>query len=152
MLKMMLATVMLSVAFPMGSALADHQATLETNKKVVTAFYNAALNEKDFDLAKSYIGKEGYKQHNPNAKDGAEGLRGFIDFLKDRYPDNRSEIKRIFAEGDFVIVHVHAIREPGTRGNAIVDIFRMDADSKIVEHWDVAQPIPETAQNDNGMF
>ncbi len=63
----------------------------------------------------------------------------------------RSEIKRSFVDGDYVILHVHAIREPGTRGNAIVDIFRLE-NGKIVEHWDAVQPIPENSANNNTMF
>ena len=117
---------------------------LEENKKTVAAFYDAALNQKDFDAASKYLGAR-YTQHNPVAADGPEGLKAFIAFL------NRSEIKRIFADGDYVIVHVHAVREPGTRGNAIIDIFRLE-NGKVVEHWDVIQPIPEKAANDNGMF
>jgi predicted SnoaL-like aldol condensation-catalyzing enzyme len=54
-------------------------------------------------------------------------------------------------DGDFVIVHSHATTTPEDRGMAIVDIFRMD-DGKIVEHWDVIQPIPEKAANENTMF
>jgi predicted SnoaL-like aldol condensation-catalyzing enzyme len=61
------------------------------------------------------------------------------------------EIKRVFADGDYVILHVHAVREPGTRGVAVVDIFKLE-NGKIVEHWDVVQPIPEKAANTNGMF
>ena len=123
---------------------------LEENKKIVAAFYVAALNKKDFDAASKYLGAR-YTQHNPVAADGPEGLKAFIAFLKDKFPNNRSEIKRIFADGDYVIVHVHAVREPGTRGNAIIDIFRLE-NGKVVEHWDVIQPIPEKAANDNGMF
>ena len=55
------------------------------------------------------------------------------------------------ADGDYVILHVHAVREPGTRGVAIVDIFKLE-NGKIVEHGDVVQPIPEKAANPNGMF
>ncbi len=125
---------------------------MEANKKTVAAFYDAVLNKKDYDLAMTFVGAGGYKAAQPDAaKDGIEGTRGFINFLKEKFP-NKSEIKRIFADGDYVIVHVHAVREPGTRGNAIMDIFRMDDKGKVVEHWDVVQPIPETAQNDNGMF
>src|SRR5262249_31625077 len=77
---------------------------------------------------------------NPLAADGRDGLKAFIGFLKEKFPNNRSEIKRIFADGDYVIVHVHAVREPGTRGNAIVDIFNLE-NGKVVEHWDVIQPV-----------
>jgi predicted SnoaL-like aldol condensation-catalyzing enzyme len=80
-----------------------------------------------------------------------EGLKGFLAFLKDKFPNNRSETKHVFADGDFVIVHDHAVREPGTRGSAIVNIYRLE-NGKIVEHWDVIQPIPEKSANDNGMF
>ena len=148
-----LLTCGVAVAFLSGAsgARAADAAQMEVNKKNVAAFYDAALNRKDFDAASKYLGA-GYKQHNPLAKDGPEGLRGFIAFLKDKFPNNRSEIKRIFADGDYVIVHVHAVREPGTRGNAIIDIFRLDSAGKVVEHWDAVQPIPETALNDNGMF
>jgi predicted SnoaL-like aldol condensation-catalyzing enzyme len=92
-----------------------------------------------------------YTQHNPNAADGPEGLRAFLGFLEEKFPGSRSEIKRVFADGDHVILHVHAVREPGTRGNAVVEIFRLE-DGKIVEHWDAVQPMPEKAANANGMF
>ena len=132
------------------AALAADAKQMEENKKIVAAFYDAAVNQKDFEKASQYLGAR-YIQHNPLAADGREGFEGFITFLKDKFPNNRSEIKRIFADGDYVIVHVHAVREPGTRGNAIVDIFKLE-NGKVVEHWDVIQPIPEKAANDNGMF
>jgi predicted SnoaL-like aldol condensation-catalyzing enzyme len=62
-----------------------------------------------------------------------------------------TEIKRSFVDGDYVILHVHAVREPGSRGNAIVDIFKLE-NGKVVEHWDVVQAIPETPANNNTMF
>ena len=77
-------------------------------------------------------------------------FRKFIGFLREKFPNSHSEIKRSFADGDYVILHVHAVREPGTRGNAIVDIFKLE-DGKIVEHWDVIQPVPENRANVNTM-
>ena len=147
MLTASLAAVALLLARP---ALAADAKQMEENKKIIAEFYDAALNQKDFEKASKYLGSR-YTQHNPNAADGPEGLKGFLAFLKDKFPNNRSEIKRIFADGDYVIVHVHAVREPGTRGNAIIDIFKLE-NGKVVEHWDAVQPIPEKALNDNGMF
>jgi predicted SnoaL-like aldol condensation-catalyzing enzyme len=131
-------------------ALAADAKQMEENKNTVRALYEAALNKKDFEEASKYLGSR-YTQHNPIAADGPEGLKAFIAFLKDKFPNNRSEIKRIFADGDYVIVHVHAVREPGTLGNAIIDFFKLEY-GKVVEHWDVIQPIPEKAANSNGMF
>lgn len=122
----------------------------EANRNTVLSFYEAGLNKKDADAALKFVGNR-YVQHNPNAADGPEGFKKFIAFLKDKYPNSHSEIKRSFVEGDYVILHVHAVREPGTRGNAIVDVFQLE-DGKIVEHWDVTQPIPETTASGNPMF
>lgn len=122
----------------------------EMNKEVVTQFYQKAINDKDFAAAEAYMGPW-YIQHNPLAKDGIDGFKQYLDYLKANYPQSHSEIKRVMAEGDYVILHVHSIKEPGTRGQAIIDIFRLE-NNKIVEHWDVIQNIPENAANSNGMF
>jgi predicted SnoaL-like aldol condensation-catalyzing enzyme len=150
MVRLLLAATTFTLLAAMSCAHATSLEQLETNKKTVAAFEDAALNQKDFDAASKYLGRR-YTQHNPNAADGPEGLRGYITFLKDKFPNNRSEIKRIFADGDYVIVHDHAVREPGTRGFAIVNIYKLE-DGKVVEHWDVIQPIPEKSANNNGMF
>jgi predicted SnoaL-like aldol condensation-catalyzing enzyme len=134
-------------ALAAGAADAQQQ---EANKKIVVEFYDKAINQKDFDAASKYLGAR-YTQHNPNAADGPEGLKAFLQFLKEKFPSSRSEIKRVLADGDYVILHVHAVREPGTRGSAIVDIFKLE-NGKVVEHWDVVQPVPEKAANTNGMF
>jgi predicted SnoaL-like aldol condensation-catalyzing enzyme len=133
-----------------GGARAEPASPQEDNKRTVLEFYDKALNQKDFEAASAYFGPH-YIQHNPNARDGIEGFKAFLQFLKEKYPNSHSEVKRAFADGDYVILHVHAVREPGTRGLAIVDIFRL-VNGKIVEHWDVRQDIPETAANTNGMF
>jgi predicted SnoaL-like aldol condensation-catalyzing enzyme len=123
---------------------------IAANKRNVVAFYEAGINQKDFAAASQFIGQR-YTQHNPNAADGPEGFKRFIEFLREKFPNAHSEIKHVFADGDYVILHVHAVRDPGTRGNAIVDIFKLE-NGKIIEHWDVIQPIPEQAANGNGMF
>jgi len=137
----------LALAAPAAQAAGPQE---EANKKVVLDFYEKAINQKNFEAAAVHFGPR-YTQHNPNAADGPEGLKAFLGFLREKFPASRSEVKRAFTDGDYVILHVHAVREPGTRGFAIVDIFKLEG-GKIVEHWDVVQPIPEKALNANGMF
>ena len=150
MLRLVLATASLILGAAGPSARAASPGQMEANKKTVTAFEDAALNRKDFDAASKYLGPK-YIQHNPAAADGPAGLKAYLAFLKDKFPASHSEIKQIFADGDYVIVHDHAVREPGTRGFAIVNIYRLE-DGKVAEHWDVIQPVPDKTANENGMF
>ena len=147
--RIVVAALLLALASSAAMA-ATSEAQQETNRKAVLAFYEQGLNQKDADAALAYVGDR-YVQHNPNAADGPDGFRKFIAFLREKFPNSHSEIKRSFVDGDYVIVHVHAVREPGTRGIAIVDIFKLE-NGKIVEHWDVSQPIPENPANGNTMF
>jgi predicted SnoaL-like aldol condensation-catalyzing enzyme len=133
-----------------GAVWGAQDGSLAANKRLVVAFYDAAINKKDYDLAVTYLGPE-YKQHNPTAADGAAGLKGFIEFLKAKFPMQHGDIRQIIAEGDLVVLHVHSTRGDGTPGRAIVDIFRV-ANGQVVEHWDVIQDIPGKSANDNGMF
>jgi predicted SnoaL-like aldol condensation-catalyzing enzyme len=47
----------------------------------------------------------------------------------------------------------HSLLKTSTedRGTAAADIFRFE-EGKVVEHWDVLQPVPESAANDHPMF
>jgi predicted SnoaL-like aldol condensation-catalyzing enzyme len=126
------------------------ETTEAANKRTVLSFYETALNNKDFDSAANLLGDH-YTQHNPRIADGIEGFRAFVDDLRTNFPDLSATVARLFAEGDFVIAHTHGVRVPDQPGTAIVDIFRLE-NTKIVEHWDVMQPIPEQSANSNGML
>ena len=122
----------------------------QVNKDVVLAFYEAAINRQDADAALAYVGPT-YTQHNPRAPDGVAGLKGFLGYLKANAAGQKATVKRVVVQGDLVVLHVHSVPAAGGAGMAIVDIFRVDA-GKIVEHWDVMQPVPDTAAHANGMF
>jgi predicted SnoaL-like aldol condensation-catalyzing enzyme len=123
---------------------------LERNKRNVVEFYDLVINQKDFPSARRFIG-ERYRQHNPLVEDGPEGLRRFIAGLRTDYPEARSEVIRVIAEGDLVVLHVRSTRTPADQ-RAIVEIFRLLPDGRIDEHWDVIQPIAGASANPNGMF
>lgn len=128
---------------------AENMQTL-TNKEIATEFLESIVNAKDYDAASKYLGTW-YIEHDPQGTDGPAGLHAYIQYLQDNFPNSHVEIKRVIADGDYVIFHVHSILTPGTPGQAIVDIFRLDK-GKVVEHWDVTQEIPEQSSNPNGMF
>ncbi len=142
-----ISAVLLLCAAP---AFADHTPQQKANIKVVLDLYEKGINQKDFAAAAKDFGPH-YTQHNPRAADGVEGFKAFINFLKAKLPQYHSDIKKVFADGDYVILHVHNVPAPGQRGAAIVDIFRLE-NGKVVEHWDVRQEIPEKSANNNTMF
>ncbi|MFY9689429.1 MAG: nuclear transport factor 2 family protein [Candidatus Acidiferrales bacterium] len=126
--------------------------TEELNKKVVLEFFEKVLIPVDFTLGQEFFGPR-YIQHSPLATDGQEGLRAFLEKARVETPRAKTHIKRVFADGDHVIVHSHVIIEPGTPGIAVVDIIRLE-NGKLVEHWEVSQPVPEPGQmlHSNTMF
>jgi predicted SnoaL-like aldol condensation-catalyzing enzyme len=124
---------------------------LDENKRVVRSFYEEAFNDGDPEGAVNrYLGNR-YIQHNPQAADGPEAFIGFVKWIRGEFPELHLDIKRMIAEGDLVVTHSHLKNSPDDRGTAVVDLFRVE-NGKIVEHWDVLQPIPEGAANDNTMF
>ena len=122
----------------------------EGNKAVVLDFIEKSVNRGEIDAASAHFG-ESYTQHNPNIADGAQGFRAYLQQLRQAFPLVRGEVKRIFADGDFVIVHMHARREPLEAGLAIVDFFRLE-EGKLVEHWEVRQPVITSDLHDNSMI
>ncbi|HET9222401.1 MAG TPA: nuclear transport factor 2 family protein [Roseiflexaceae bacterium] len=126
-------------------------ADLEHNKQTVIAFITRAFNDKQpADAVAQYVGSQ-YIQHDPQSPDGAEAFIQFVNGFAGQFPQLRIDIKRVVAEGDLVVAHLLITMAPENRGMAGMDIFRLQ-EGKIVEHWDVLQPVPEQAANDNTMF
>lgn len=148
---LLLVTAACPLALGSPRAQATDEAQAESAKAIVVDFCEKAFNQKDFEAAKAYFGPQ-FVDHNPEAPaDGIEGIKRFLGYLRSKFPLSHFEIKRVLADGDYVIVHGHGVREPGTRGRAVMDIFRLEQ-GKIVEHWDVAQEIPEQSRNPHPFF
>jgi predicted SnoaL-like aldol condensation-catalyzing enzyme len=123
---------------------------LARNKQLVLAFYHKIIGEKDYEGARQYMGTQ-YRQHAPYATDGHTGIAEWVRKFKESFPQHRYEVKKVIAEGDLVVLHLHGMNGPNPLGESVIDIFRIE-NGKVVEHWDVIQPIPESADNANSMF
>jgi predicted SnoaL-like aldol condensation-catalyzing enzyme len=138
------------------------------NKNNVLALYDLMINKKKSEEGTAKFVSLVYIQHNPLIADGSLALGKFFAQITGERANARVVVHRIIATGDYVWAHVNFLNlfndDPNDTGIAGVDIYRMDADGKAIEHWDtlqlvgypsnsaplIAPNIPRA--NPNGMF
>lgn len=124
----------------------DHWTKQETeNVKVVIDFFQHLMNEHNFEYTLEKYGGGSYLQHNRAIPNEIEGLVGYVKTMVKRFPEYSFNVKKIFADGDYVIFHSHTTMKAKQRGNEekgfiITDTFKLQ-NGKLAEHWDAIQPI-----------
>ena len=115
------------------------------NVKVVIDFFQHLMNEHDFDYTLKHFAGGPYIQHNRAIPNEIEGLVGYVNTMVKRFPEYSFDVKKIYADGDYVILHSHTTMKAKHRGNEekgfiITDTFKLN-DGKLAEHWDAIQAI-----------
>ena len=121
----------------------------EENKKIAATFLNVAFNQNNLKRALEEHGYENYVQHDPLIADGIEPV--IQAFESGTIPALCYDIQHILAQNDLVVIHSKVTTIGGVA--AVVDILRI-RDGKLVEHWDVFQPVlPDSEMpHSNGIF
>jgi predicted SnoaL-like aldol condensation-catalyzing enzyme len=138
------------------------------NKDNVLALYDLMINQKKSEEATANFVSAAYIQHNPLIPDGSVALGKYFGQVARARAKARVVVHRIIAVGDYVWAHVNFLNlfndDPGDTGVAGVDIYRMDADGRAIEHWDTLQLVGDPKNsapwvapnvpraNPNGMF
>ena len=135
-----------------GPTTAEDLDQTEANKALAVALIEDVLMGKNPGKITEYISSEEYHQHNPQIKDGLSGIVEAVQYLTAQNNMFKyTKIHKVLGEGNFVLT-VSEGEWNGGKKHAFYDLFRMKG-GKIVEHWDVIQPIPtEGLANTNGMF
>lgn len=122
----------------------------EQNRQIIAGFTELFYVQKKVRKAFDEYVSEQYIQHNPNLADGKEAA---LEMLEPKFsnPEAAFEIKRILVDGNLAAIHLNGKLSANSLGVAVVDIYRI-VDGKIVEHWDVLQPVPTESANQNSMF
>lgn len=133
-----------------GSAVTAAARQERTDKETAIHLLDQIVNQGNLDVIDEVVLPD-YIEHNPQGTDGAAALRERMTAARQRYPQMSIEIARSLQDGDIVLVHSNVILTPGTRGTAVVDMYRF-TDGMIAEHWDVVQDVPERTASGNDMF
>jgi predicted SnoaL-like aldol condensation-catalyzing enzyme len=133
-----------------GPTEVEDQRSTARNRRLVMGFVQSVLIEGDFDKASRFVSATAYAQHNPRLPDGFQSVVGFFRQLQESgRPLRYLKVHNVIADGNFVLTRAEATLAGAP--TIVFDLFRVER-GRIVEHWDVLQPVPPVTINQNSAF
>ena len=107
-----------------------------TQKEKSINLLEKAFSTKQDRSVLNYINDKKYIQHNLYAKDGIDGLKGYLDYLNGK--ELKNDVVIAFEDNNYVVTLSSTSQEKQL--SKVIDIFRFEK-GLIVEHWDNAQEL-----------
>mgnify|MGYP003860174931 CR=1 FL=1 len=119
-----------------------------TKKETAISFLKLAGTGKVKEAFDKFIAPD-FIHHNQYFQGNREALQKAMEEAHQTSPNKSIETKHSYIDEDTVITHSHVIKQDVEI--AVVHIFRFKM-GKIVELWDLGQPIEKDSPNENGLF
>jgi predicted SnoaL-like aldol condensation-catalyzing enzyme len=121
-----------------------------SNKEIALSFLRFVVAGKIREGYERFVAKE-FIHHNPHFLGDRESLLIAMEKNQVQFPNKILEVKHVIEEGNLVMLHSSMRPNPISPALALLHLFRFKGD-KIVELWDMAQPVPVDSINERAMF
>jgi predicted SnoaL-like aldol condensation-catalyzing enzyme len=126
------------------------RATVAANTSFVDSFFNTFFVQHNTDIANEAV-SENVEQYGSGIQNGRSALVSH--YLTDFRANTDSKATRVntIAEGNLVLVHSHMQSNANDRGQAVIQLFRID-NGQIAAMWTISEPVPESGNKATTMF
>jgi predicted SnoaL-like aldol condensation-catalyzing enzyme len=109
------------------------------NRALVSRFVEQFYAHKDVNGAFETYVADNYIQHNPGLPDGRAAAQAALAPMF-ATAGAQFDVKHVLVDGNLALIHLFGRGDPNTSGASVVDLYRLH-EGRVVEHWDVIQPI-----------
>ncbi len=146
-------------ALSSSPAAAQPAGTTEASRRALEDYARLLMIERNVIEAMGRHFDANLIQHDAEIGDGGHGDEQFLTNRRQQHPEQflseeeyHTVVDNLLADGDVIALKSHVYTNPKDPGRVFVDIWRVAAGGKFVEHWDVIQPVPSAPLNDATMW
>ncbi len=122
-----------------------------SHKEIAATFLKLAGGGNVREAYERFVAPE-FIHHNQYFKGDRQSLMAAMEEAHQKSPNKSVDVKKTYQDGNVVITQSLVTRQNTAEPSiAVVHIFRFKGD-RIVELWDVGQPVMKDSPNENGIF